>query len=287
MGFITRLKQLRKEQGWTQNRLAQELGVSRNTVAGYESPSKSREPSLDILLRMSSVFNVSLDYLLDRPEAVEVDLLDILNDREKRLIGAGKPITPQQQSLIKEIITAPKPPRRVPLLGAIRPGLPLLHEDNLAGHLEIPFGIEANFAIQINDEDLLWVGLHKGDLALCTETTTVEHGQIVITTAEEDRKSVFARYYLLHQGRPILRAANPAYPDRPVQPGDQVVGVVVCFMKHPPPLHLYQKLLSSRDARLVGWKEVIQEADRYGIKETQVKSLIGLFSQLVKQIPPE
>lgn len=57
-----RLRELRKEAGYTQQELADMFMCSRECISYYETG--SRELTLDILLRYSEVFNVSTDYIL-------------------------------------------------------------------------------------------------------------------------------------------------------------------------------------------------------------------------------
>jgi transcriptional regulator with XRE-family HTH domain len=57
-----RLKKLRNEKGVTQQELGDYLGVSRSTVAGYETG--KRKPEYDTLHKLANYFNVSIDYLL-------------------------------------------------------------------------------------------------------------------------------------------------------------------------------------------------------------------------------
>ncbi|HLR54287.1 MAG TPA: helix-turn-helix transcriptional regulator [Pseudogracilibacillus sp.] len=53
------LKDLRKEHGYSQEGLAEKLGVSRQTVISIE---KGRyNPSLPLALRMSKIFNTSVE----------------------------------------------------------------------------------------------------------------------------------------------------------------------------------------------------------------------------------
>ncbi len=59
-----KIKFLRNEQGITQDQLADYINVSRQSVWGYEN--NSVEPSLNVLVKIADVFNVSLDYLLCR-----------------------------------------------------------------------------------------------------------------------------------------------------------------------------------------------------------------------------
>ena len=53
---------LRKQRGWSQEDLAQQLSVSRQSVSKWESGASV--PDLDKILKMSEVFDVSTDALL-------------------------------------------------------------------------------------------------------------------------------------------------------------------------------------------------------------------------------
>ena len=57
-----RLKELRKERGISQLKLAMELNTNQNTISRYETG--EREPGINELIRIASYFNVSVDYLL-------------------------------------------------------------------------------------------------------------------------------------------------------------------------------------------------------------------------------
>jgi len=64
-----RLKQLRTEKSINQIRLAQEMGVTQGTVGKWET--NKRTPDTDMLRKLSSFFNVTVDYLLGgEPELV-------------------------------------------------------------------------------------------------------------------------------------------------------------------------------------------------------------------------
>lgn len=59
-----RLKELRKEKGYTQKQISELIGISQTTYAGYETG--EHMPSLEILIRIADIFKVSLDYLTGR-----------------------------------------------------------------------------------------------------------------------------------------------------------------------------------------------------------------------------
>ena len=61
--FGERLKQLRKDKGFTQQELADEVGVSRRVIIYYER--ESQHPPSSILPGLAKALTVSIDELLD------------------------------------------------------------------------------------------------------------------------------------------------------------------------------------------------------------------------------
>ena len=62
--FDERLKSLRKKCGYTQVSLAETLGVSKGTVAMWETG--KRTPDFGTLIRLSDLFDVRTDYILGK-----------------------------------------------------------------------------------------------------------------------------------------------------------------------------------------------------------------------------
>lgn len=58
-----RICELRKDNGMTQDDLAKYLNVTRASISNYEKG--VNEPSLQIIIKLSKLFNVSSDYLLE------------------------------------------------------------------------------------------------------------------------------------------------------------------------------------------------------------------------------
>ena len=70
MIFADKLIALRKKAGWSQEELAQQLNVSRQSVSKWEGAQSI--PDLDKIVQLSRIFGVSTDYLLkDELEAQE------------------------------------------------------------------------------------------------------------------------------------------------------------------------------------------------------------------------
>ena len=62
--FAERLKALRKKHGYTQVSLAETLGVSKGTVAMWETG--KRTPDFETLIGLSDLFEVRTDYILGK-----------------------------------------------------------------------------------------------------------------------------------------------------------------------------------------------------------------------------
>jgi len=61
MALGDRIKKLRQQRGWSQAQLSKKLNVHQKQISGYERGVHS--PSIELLVRMAELFNVSLDYI--------------------------------------------------------------------------------------------------------------------------------------------------------------------------------------------------------------------------------
>lgn len=104
MGFAEKLKELRSQQKISQEELAKAIGVSRSTIAGYET--KSREPDLSTLVKIATYFNVSVDYLIDSSEDAYLKLK--LTNEEKKLLQNVSSLTPNQLAKLNEFLESLK-----------------------------------------------------------------------------------------------------------------------------------------------------------------------------------
>ena len=62
MILADKLIELRKKNGWSQEELAEQLDVSRQSISKWESAQST--PDMNRILKMSDIFGVSTDYLL-------------------------------------------------------------------------------------------------------------------------------------------------------------------------------------------------------------------------------
>jgi transcriptional regulator with XRE-family HTH domain len=59
---MNRIKILREEKKMTQQELADKISGAKSTIAMYEKG--DRKPSMDVLIKLSKIFDCSIDYLL-------------------------------------------------------------------------------------------------------------------------------------------------------------------------------------------------------------------------------
>ena len=64
--FAERLRELMKEQGLNQVKLAERVGVKQNTISAWLL--KKKEPSLTSLWLVADYFGVDVDYLIGRKD---------------------------------------------------------------------------------------------------------------------------------------------------------------------------------------------------------------------------
>ncbi len=68
---MNRIKQLREESRWTQAELSKKLDCAISSVGMYEK--EERKPSLEVLVKLSEIFNCSIDYLLGKSDTRNYD----------------------------------------------------------------------------------------------------------------------------------------------------------------------------------------------------------------------
>jgi transcriptional regulator with XRE-family HTH domain len=68
---MNRIKQLREENKWTQLDLAHKLNCAMSSIAMYEN--ESRKPSLEVLVKLSEIFNCSIDYILCKTDIKNIE----------------------------------------------------------------------------------------------------------------------------------------------------------------------------------------------------------------------
>ena len=101
---------------------------------------------------------------------------------------------------------------RVPMLGTVAAGKPLLCEENLDGYVNLtePFVRpgKSYFALRVRGESMINAGILDGDLAVVEQSTTALDGQIIVAVI--DNAITLKRYYKEAE-RVRLQPENPNF----------------------------------------------------------------------------
>jgi repressor LexA len=140
----------------------------------------------------------------------------------------------------RERATGPRPmraagpdPRRLPLVGDIAAGGPLLAEENIEDYLAVPEPLTAGgdeFLLRVKGESMIDAGILDGDYVVVQKQQTARDGEIVVALAGEDEAADEAtvKRFFRENGRIRLQPENesldPLYPTH-VQILGKVIGV--------------------------------------------------------------
>lgn len=120
---------------------------------------------------------------------------------------------------------------KVPKLGAIAAGKPLLSEENLDGYVTIaePFVKPGKtyFALNVRGASMVNAGILEGDLAIIEQTEMAAEGQIVVAVV--DNAITLKRFYK-EQDRIRLQPENPDF--QPIYASDvKIAGIMVGLVR--------------------------------------------------------
>lgn len=189
-----RMKQRRKEVGLSAERVAEILGVSPATIYRYENGDIDKVPG-NRLAPIAKALMTSPAYLMGWS--------DEHSDTSHPL--------PQADNII------PMPETyKIPLLGTIACGTPILAIENIEDEIDIPKDIKADFALRCKGDSMIGADIQDGDIVYIKETPEVHDGQIaaVLVGEEATLKRV---YYDREAGIITLISENPACPPQVYQ----------------------------------------------------------------------
>ncbi len=149
------IKKLRIEHGYSQEQLGNMLGVQRAAVQKWECGTV-KNLKRETIKKLSEIFNVSPSSFIDD------DYLSYNN-----------------------IISFPKM-NRIPLVGTIACGTPILATENLNGEVTVPEDINADFALRCKGDSMIDARINNGDIVYIRQQPTVENGEIAAVLIDEE-----------------------------------------------------------------------------------------------------
>lgn len=178
-----RMKQRRKEIGFSAEKVAERLGVSPATIYRYEKGDIEKVP-VDSLSELAKILQTTPAYLMGWEEQ-------------------PTPATHIPPGFI------PMPPmRKVPLVGSIACGTPILAQQNIDGSVDAPEDIRCDFALRCKGDSMIDAGIHDGDAVYIRIQPEVENGEIAAVRIGEE--ATLKRVY--YDGTTLtLMPANAAF----------------------------------------------------------------------------
>ena len=98
--------------------------------------------------------------------------------------------------------------RKVPLVGSIACGTPILAEENLDGDVEAPDHVRADFALRCKGDSMINARIFDGDIVYIRQQESVEHGEIAAVLIGDE--ATLKRVYM-YDDCISLEAENPQY----------------------------------------------------------------------------
>jgi len=119
---------------------------------------------------------------------------------------------------------------KLPLLGQIAAGLPLLAEENVEDSIAVPETLRGDFILRVKGESMIEAGILDGDLVVVRRAQDARNGEIVVALVGDDESADEAtvKTFYRERGRVRLQPENsslePIFADH-VQILGKVVGV--------------------------------------------------------------
>ena len=176
MTFGERLRHARKEKQLTQKELAAKINAKHNSISNWENNQNMPDP-----------------------ETIE-NLCWALDVQPNYFFSVGDTIP-------SNIIPMPEM-RKIPLIGSIACGAPILAEEHIEEYIDIPRHIQADFALTCKGDSMINARIFDGDVVYIRQQNTVENGQIaaVLIDGEATLKRV-----QLFEDHISLEPENPQY----------------------------------------------------------------------------
>ena len=160
------LKRRRRDLGLTLAQVADAMGVTEATVQRWES---------------GNIKSIRYEKIGKLAEVLEVSPASFMgwSDENNSMPSNVRPIEPMG---------------KVPLVGRIACGTPILAEQNIEDYVDLPHHIRADFALTCEGDSMINLGIHEGDAVYIRQQDEVENGQVAAVRVG-DEEATLKRFY--------------------------------------------------------------------------------------------
>ena len=205
-----RIKQLRKQNKWTQQDLANRLHVGKTTVSNYETGHS--DPNIDMINQLSKVFEVSIGNLMDEP-----------NDTVEML---GQAVTMNKYPYIDDYVSAGSPVN----IEGMKDVPNIYVPDELLGSYA---GSKRLFFLKVNGESMNKIIPNGSTIGVISydSINDLKNGDIVVYSTKEGGYAV--KYFYKKEDKLIFRPSSTldCYYDLvfSIEDNIQIIGKVVIY----------------------------------------------------------
>lgn len=178
--------------GISQTELCARTGIPKSAMSQYMSG--KFKPKQNRTFLIAKALNVNEAWLMGFDDVP----MERIDDKDRIDIDL---------SSIKNIEPLPKM-KKVPLLGTIACGEPILAEENIEDYLNMPERIKGTFALRCKGDSMINARIFDGDIVYIREQPDVENGEIAAVLI--DNEATLKRVYK-YENRIELRPENPTY----------------------------------------------------------------------------
>lgn len=196
-----RLKLLREQKKLNMKQAAEALELPYTTYVGYEKG--QREPNSEFLIKAADFYRTTTDYILGATDSnTATDL----------------------------ILPLPKM-KKVPLLGTIACGEPILATENIDALVNADIDLDVDFALKCKGDSMINARIFDGDIVYIRQQSDVDDGDIaaVLIADEATLKRVYK-----YPNKLVLRPENPLYDDMVYQGSEldqiRIIGKAIAFL---------------------------------------------------------
>ena len=186
-----RIAEQRSRMGLTMDEIAQRIGVAKSTIQRYEK-GQIKKIKLPVIESIATALRVNPDWL----------------------IGNTDDPTPRTSSFIRSLPDNihPMPEmRKIPLLGNIACGDPILAAENIGEYIDIPKHIQADFALTCKGDSMINARIFDGDTVYIRQQEEVNNGEIAAVLIDDEATLKRVKLYDDHI---VLEPENPMYKPR-------------------------------------------------------------------------
>ena len=204
---LQRMQAIMLQKGLTQSDVARAVGIDRSAVSSWFS---GRSQSYKRYFpQIASALGTSVDYLIGTVDET--------------------PSSPPE-SLVSNLVPLPET-KKVPLLGDIACGEPILAIENIMDFVTVPSSIYADMALICKGESMTGARIFDGDLVYIRAQEDVDNGEIAAVLIGDE--ATLKRVYKFPGVGFVLSAENPAYEDMIYKEADaeqvHIIGKAVAF----------------------------------------------------------